>query len=133
MESGMDAKLSLGQALKVTALGLLVWFVGALAVRIGRPLGLFEAYLPLVYAATVPIMFVTVWAIRRLAGLSDAQYPAGIALGTAAAIACDGLIIAFSPALYGGPGPDLAVGAAWILWAGAVGFVPPLLALSRSR
>lgn len=129
----MDARLSLTQALKLTALGLIVWFIGAMAVRLGRPLGLFEGYMPALYVATIPIMFATIWVVRRIAGLTAAQYPAGVALATAAAIACDGLVIAFAPGLYGGPGESLALGAAWILWAGAIGFIPPLWALARGR
>ena len=30
-------------------------------------------------------------------------------------------------------GAPLALGAAWILWAGAIGFIPPLWALARGR
>jgi len=130
----MDDGLSRTQMVRLVALGLLVWFIGAMAVRFGRPLGLFDAYLPLLYLATVPVMFATVWIVRLLAGLRPgAPYVTGVALATAAAIACDGLIISFHPALYGGEGDGLARGAAWILWAGAVGFLPPLWSLRSAR
>lgn len=128
----MSPSLSRSQAIRMVLYGLVVWFVGALAVRLVRQFDLLDAQMALVYLATFPMMFITVWLGRRIGGLSDAQYVTGVAVATASAIACDGLAIPLLPALYGGPGEDFARGAAWILFAGAVGFIPPLWALRRS-
>ncbi|MCI3131676.1 hypothetical protein [Phenylobacterium aquaticum] len=130
----MDAKLTLAQSLKAVACGLSLWFIGALVVQFGRPIGLFGPHLAILYLASVLLIPASIMLVKRIAGLADgAQYVTGVALGTAAAIVWDGLLIAFAPGLYGGPGEGLAQGAAWILFAGALGFVPPLVSLFRSR
>lgn len=130
----MDAKLSLAQSLKAVACGLALWFAGALVIQFGRPIGLFGPHLAILYLVSIPLIPASIMLVKRIAGLADgAQYVTGVALGTAAAIIWDGLLISFSPGLYGGPGEGLAQGAAWILFAGALGFIPPLLSLVRGR
>lgn len=129
----MDAALTRSQAVRMVAFGLLVWFIGAIMVRFARQFDLLGALMPVTYLATLPIMIVTVWLGKRIGGLQGPQYLSGVALATAAAIACDGLVIPLYPALYGGPGEDLARGAAWILFAGAMGFVAPLWSLAKGQ
>lgn len=129
----MDAALTRSQVIRMVLFGLAVWFIGAIMVRFARQFDLLGALMPLTYLATLPIMAVTVWLGKLVGGLKGAQYVSGVALATATAIACDGVALRLLPALYGGPGEDLAAGAAWILFAGAAGFAPPLWALARGR
>lgn len=128
----MDGKLTRAQCLKVVAGGMGLWFVGAITIQFGRPLGLFGPHLAILYLASVPLIPLSIMLVKWFAGLADgAQYVVGVALGTAVATSCDALLISFSPGLYGGYGEGLSQGAAWILWAGALGFIPPLLSLVR--
>jgi len=129
----MDAALTRSQVVRMVAFGIAIWFIGAIMVRFARQFDLLGALMPVTYLATLPIMTVTVWLGKRIGSLQGPQYKSGVALATAAAIACDGLVIPLYPALYGGQGEDLARGAAWILFAGAMGFVAPLWNLTKNR
>ena len=109
--------LSLSQCLRTTVIGIVFWYLAALAVRYGTALGWFSGTAILVtFALGGPIGWITVQFVKWAAALQPAQIVPGIALGTAAATLCDGIALIWTPALYG-PSPEkILPGAAWILW-----------------
>lgn len=116
----------------ITALvGVVLWFVAANLLRLLAPLDIYTdpnriwMYL-LVVPGTVPF----VWLMRRLAGLSRAQIFTGYSVGTMSATLCDGIALAWFPALYGGSSELVAGAGAVILWGAGVGL---LLALFDNR
>ncbi len=102
------------QVVIVLAWGILLWFLAAVFIRYAPPV-LFErgAATAFLFATVVPIAWVTIWATRRVASLGPDQLVAGVALGCAAAMFCDGIALTWS-ALYGS-GKDLVPAAAWLL------------------
>lgn len=95
--------------------GVLLWFSAAMFIRY-VPAALFGrgAATALLFAAAVPVAWVTIWATRRVASLRSDQLVAGAALGSAAAMFCDGIALTWT-SLYGSD-RDLVPAAAWLLW-----------------
>ena len=113
------ADLSLRQALVVIALGVVLWFLGAVIISWAAPLGgLDGGWRLLTYALIIPGTLPFVFLVKWLARLRDDQVFAGIAAATGTAIACDSLAIPYFPIVYGTA--DLGDTGAVILWGGAV-------------
>ncbi|MEN0651795.1 MULTISPECIES: hypothetical protein [Hyphobacterium] len=110
--------LSLGQYVIAIAMGIALWFLGALIIGWIAPLGAFDGWgRALTYALLIPGTLPFVLLIKRLARLGDEQVFAGATVATGAAIALDGLAIPYLPGVYGGA--PLADAGAVILWGGA--------------
>ena len=109
-----DDRLADRQVAILVAFGLAFWLVAALFIR----LALFDVFnrgigTMLLFAATVPVAWVSVQIAKRIATLAPAQILPGVAVASAAAMLCDGIgLIWWS--IYGQA--DRLPGAAWLLW-----------------
>ena len=108
--------LSQGQIAIVVAWGLVFWLVAALFIRYAPP-AVFDggASTALLFAASVPIAWPSVWITRRLAALKPRQVVPGAALASSAAMLCDGIGLTWS-SLYAPVGAAPLAAAAWLLW-----------------
>jgi len=68
------------------------------------------------YGMCLPLSVVTVWMVKRLAGVGEGQELAGVAMGTVAATFCDGLAMNWARGLHGSSAEMVLPGAGWILW-----------------
>jgi hypothetical protein len=109
--------LTATQLALITVMSLGLWFIGAMSVRIGSPLGLFGPTASLIaFAAAIPIGWGSVLFIIKVAKLSANQIVPSISLGLAIATFFDGIGITWASWLYGTDLAQIALGAAWILW-----------------
>lgn len=114
-------QLSTRQFLVVAALGIVLWFVAAILLRLLGPLGAFEGLnRALLYLAIIPGTVPFVFLIRWVAGLKTVQTALGCALATGAALIFDGLAFAYWPALYGQTQEHIMAASATVLWGGGV-------------
>ncbi len=115
--------MTLFQTLRVSAFALLLWITGAVLIRLLIPFEVFAggALTVLIFAAGIAINVPTIWLIQRMGGLRREQTVAGMALGSAVALICDGVAITWAPWLYGGVTPDLHRAGAWLLWTAGFG------------
>lgn len=98
-------------------LGVVFWFVFAMAVRFTSGLGIFGGVVGVAtFLLSIAIGWLIVLLLRRLAGLSVGQLVPGVALSTAAAALCDGIALTWMPSLYGTEPAEVLLGAAYILW-----------------
>ncbi len=111
----LSAQLSSRQVAILVTWGVLLWFAVAMFIRYAPP-ALFGRGIAtsLLFAAALPIAWVTIWVTRRVASLGPNQLVAASALASAAAMLCDGIALTWS-SLYGS-GTDLVPAAAWLLW-----------------
>ena len=113
--SNKDAnRLTDQQIGKLIAFGLIFWLVAALFIR-WAPLDLFAGGggTRLLFAATIPVAWLSVQLAKRLATLTAGQLLPGVAIASAAAMLCDGVGLVWW-SVYGEG--DRLPGAAWILW-----------------
>lgn len=116
--------LSKSQIIKVSIMGVTLWFVAALMLRFFGPMGAFNGSAQvLTYALIVPGTLPFVFLVKRVAGLGDHQVAIGYAVATTAAMLCDGVALAWLPGLYGGSSELIAGSGAAILWGAGVGIV----------
>jgi hypothetical protein len=102
-------------------IGIAFWFAAAMTVRFGGPAGFFGPTANVfVFALTIPICWLSVVCIRKVASLAAGQTVPGIAIGLVAATLCDGIGLTWGNGLYGTDPVMTTFGAAWILW--GVGF-----------
>lgn len=98
-------------------LGIILWFVAAMILRIVGPMGALDGWARAVtFALVVPGTVPFVYVFRRVAGLVGEQLLIGIAIGTMAAAFADGVALSWLPALYGEGADQLAGSGATILW-----------------
>lgn len=108
---------AVGQLPRVVLVGVVAWFLAAMTVRFGTPIGLFSGLGRVVtFAVSIAVAWGAVPVVRAAAGVARGQSFAGMGLATAAAAICDGVAMAWFPALYGPTASEALVGAAWILW-----------------
>ncbi len=84
------------------------------------------------FATTLPIAWLSVWLIRRIARLSADQLLPGVALVGATAMMIDGVALKWFPFVYGA-NPVVRPGAAWLLWGYGVSLAIALLYDGRRR
>jgi hypothetical protein len=115
--------LSTRQISILAVLGVIFWFIAAMIVRFGGPLGIFEGG-PRVatYAATIPLSYLFILS-ARLAGTPRDQTFSGVAVMVMSAALLDGVALAWLPSLYGSDPAIILDGAALILWGVGVGLV----------
>lgn len=115
------ARMTLRQMIVCCVLGVVLWFVAAMLLKVLGPMGIYEGSARiLLYALIIPGTVPFVFLIRWMAGLSGAQTGLGAALTTASALLLDGIAVAWFPVLYGSA-ESLVLGAsAAILWGGGV-------------
>lgn len=120
----MIVPLTTRQAAISAAIGVGVFLAAALLIRFLQPLQPFADPTRLfVYALVIPGTVPVIPMIRRLAGLAPGQTVAAMAMGTGAATLCDGIALAWFPALYGTGDAHIAGAGALILWGAAVGLL----------
>ncbi len=116
--------LSRGQVVTVVVYGVVLWFLAALTCRFLAPMGVFDGMNRVIlYAAiwpgTVPFVFLAM----KIARLSRSQIGIAYSIATAAAMLCDGVALAWFPALYGTKVEYIAASGAVILWGAGVGII----------
>jgi hypothetical protein len=110
------------QTLILVVYGIVLWFLAAMLVRFLAPMGALDGWARvLTYSLVVPATLPAVLIARRLARLGVAQTGIGLAVVTAAATLCDGIALAWFPALYAAEEHLVLAGAAVILWGAGVG------------
>ena len=105
--------------LAMAALGVLFWFLGAMFIRYVPIFDAANGMLALLYAATIPVVWVSVRLAAIVARLETAQIGNGILVATAAALVIDGTALAWFPAVYSASGAAVPLGSAWLLWGAA--------------
>lgn len=111
-----SAPLSPRQIVISLMLGIALWFVAAMILRIVGPMGALDGSARAVtFALIVPGTVPFVYLFRAAARLKGDQLFTGIALGTMAAAFCDGIALSWATALYGGIA-QVAGSGATILW-----------------
>lgn len=109
--------LAAAQLLKLIILGVGFWLVAALAVRFGAPAGFFGPSASLLaFGLAVPVCWLSVLFIKKVARLGAGQTLPGVAVGTISATFCDGIALTWGRGLYGTDPEQIIFGAAWILW-----------------
>ena len=122
------AGLTTRQVIVLLIIGVVYWFGGAMAVRLGAPLGIFGPMASLAtFVAAFPVAWGGVWLAAKLAQLRTEQVVPGISVGTIGATCCDGIALTWFPSLYGAEVELVLYGAAWILWGVAAFFVTAIL------
>lgn len=129
-----DYLLSRRQLAILIALGIVFWFVFAMAIRFTSGLGLLGGAIGVAtFLLSIAVGWLIVLLLRRLAGLSAGQLLPGVALSTAAAALCDGIALTWMPWLYGTDPGEVLLGAAYILWgAGVLIIVAYVMAVRES-
>lgn len=109
------------QLVIIVAIGLIVWFIGALVCRFVGDMGWFDGPARwLVYAALIPGTLPVLLLMRSLAKLRPDTVALASAIATAAAITFDSIALVIAPDLYATNTENLASSGAAILWGGAV-------------
>jgi hypothetical protein len=117
----MIAPLTSRQIGLCVALGIALWFLAALLLRLVGLAGAFEGWSrALLFVAIVPGSVPVVLMFRAVVGLAGGQLPGAVAIGTAAAAMLDGLALSWWPALYGTRIDLIAGSGATILWGAGV-------------
>jgi len=132
---GAAFPLSPSQSFKMLAIGIILWFFGALLLAYLGPLGAYQGSgRILTYLLLIPGTVPFVWLAMKIAQLEGAQVGLGIALATGTATLCDGIALAWFPSLYGET-IDLHAGAgSTILWgAGVAIFIGMLFSRPRTN
>ncbi len=116
--------LSTNQKLLLILIGVFLWFIAALLIRMLLPMGaLAGGWAFLTYALIIPGTAPVIWFIKKQMRLAAGQLPLAIAIVTAAALLMDGIAHAWFPELYA-LDPALGVkGAGAIFWGAGVGLI----------
>jgi len=126
-----SAGLTHRQGAMLVAIGIVLWFVAAMLLRLIAPLGVFDGPARLaLYALTVPATWPFVRLTQRSVRLAPAQIVPGVALVTAAALLADSIVFAWFPWIYGAAAYARDCAAA-VFWGAAVGLLLSFVAAAR--
>lgn len=130
---GGGKALETGQSARLIGLGLILWALAAILVRILAPLGVLEGAAAVwtygaVLLGTWPVLLLVV----RVAALAPGQVVPGTALLTLVALMIDGSVFAWAPWLYADPDRQLAC-AAVVLWGAGAGLLLAFVHEWRAR
>ncbi|AOT00571.1 hypothetical protein ESP131_10000 [Exiguobacterium sp. U13-1] len=104
------------QAIVLVVLGVAFWFVGALSVRFGSGIGMFEnAGNVIAFLIGLAVSWISVIIIKKVARLSAEQMVPDVSLGLLVATFLDGIVLTWGTSLYGTDPLLVGHGAAWIL------------------
>jgi hypothetical protein len=110
----------LGIVLWAIAAAYIRWLPGSLANPTQGAIG---------FMISVPVGWLSVRLVRRLASLRHDELLAGVCLVGATAMMLDGLVLHWVPQVYGETPAVIRLGAAWLLWGYGVSFGIALLVL----
>lgn len=117
-----NIRLSQPQIIVFLLYGVAGWFAAAMLLRFLGPTGIYEGGLRLLtYLLIIPGTVPVVWLAGKLAKAQPGQLFIGFSLSSAMATLCDGIALAWSPALYGATIELHAGAGAMILWGIGVG------------
>ena len=104
--------------ISMTIIGVVVWFSAALFIWYYETMlfGAPSQNLAILYAANIPVCYVSVLIAQKLAKLSAQSLCAGLCVGNAAALLLDGLALVWAPQLYSMAASPVPYGSAWLLW-----------------
>jgi hypothetical protein len=116
--------LSTNQKLLLAVIGVILWFVAAMLIRLLAPMGAYAGgWQFLNYALIVPGTAPIIWIIKKQMQLGAGQLPLAVSIITAAALVMDGIAHGWFPALYSAD-PVLGVkGAGAIFWGAGIGLI----------
>lgn len=98
-------------------IGVVLWFVAAMMLRVLGPLGaLDEGWRVVTYLLIVPGVVPVVLAICRLVAAKRHQVVLSVAAALLAATLCDGIALSWFPHLYGAGDAQMAASGATLLW-----------------
>ena len=116
--------LSSSQTILLILIGVALWFLAAVILRMVAPMAALEGSArAITYALIVPCTLPFVWMTRILVKLRRDQIAIGIAVVTATALLIDGIVVAWFPVAYGSSLPQVTNSAAAILWGAGVGLL----------
>ncbi len=104
--------------ISMTIIGVVVWFGAAVFIRFyetalfGGP----SQNLAFLYAASIPVCYVSVVIAQKLAKLTAQTLCAGLCVGNAAALLLDGLALVWAPQIYSMAAAPVPYASAWLLW-----------------
>lgn len=125
--------LSTNQVSILIGAGIVLWFAAALLLQALNAAALLGGVATLVvYALVIPGTLPFVLLLSRLARLAPPQIVPGYTLATLAALLCDGMAVAFWPALYGANDLQVRLAAGAVIWGAAVGLALAF-AVARAR
>ena len=103
--------------ISMTIIGVVVWFAAALFIRYYETMlfGAPSQNLAILYAANIPVCYVSVLIAQKLAKLSAQSLCAGLCVGNAAALLLDGLALVWAPQLYSMAASPVPYRSAWLL------------------
>lgn len=105
------------QRIILIVLGIAFWFVGAMSVRFGSGIGMFENTGNVIaFLIGLPVSWISVIIIKKVAHLNPEQIVPGVSLGLLVATFLDGIVLTWGTSLYGTDSLLVGRGAAWILW-----------------
>jgi hypothetical protein len=129
-----STRLSTRQAALMVICGVVLWLAAALLLRWLAAAGALDGPLRMfVYLVTIPGTVPFVLALRRIGKLTADQLVPAYSLATAAALLCDGIAVAWFPALYGTSADHVRLAAAAVLWGAGVGIFLAFAVTPRIR
>ena len=108
--------LSTKQKSILIALGVFFWLAFAIAIKYTPILFNQSTTHAALFIASIPIAWLLVSLLCRLAKLAPHQILTGICIAVGAATLCDGLALTWLSSLYGDNDLHIRLGAAYILW-----------------
>ena len=110
------------------------WFVAAQFIRFAGP-HIFDGSVAhaAMFVLTALCGPAFVWLAALAVRLPFGEMLPPITLMTVTALLLDGIAISWVPFLYGGTGPNLAYGAAWLLWGVGAIFLAALMLAQRPK
>lgn len=127
LQASPSGALGRGPAGLLVTLGVIYWFVAALAIRFAIPSGWYGGLAGIaLFAGTWLLAWRLVDATVRICRLSPPQLVPGIALVSAVAMLCDGVALTWTD-LYGSSAEAVLPAAALLLWGVAACLVTSLL------
>ncbi len=109
--------MTVGRTLLFLVIGAVAWYLAALLIRFYGDVLLTGGW---EHRATVAVAALAAplvtWLVARATGTPPHAMTHPMALMVMIAVLLDGLAVTWAPELYGGPGPTLSYGAAFLLW-----------------
>lgn len=122
--TSINSRLTAFQVKSMIAIGIVGWFLAAMVVRIGGPIGLFNGLFRVgLYVGLIVLWYPIYQLIKAKLKLSKNQVVPAISIGTSAAALCDGIAMPWASFIYGDSAQTAFYGAAWILWFVGIGLM----------
>lgn len=116
--------LTPGQMTRLVLLGVVLWLMAALLLRMLGPLGVYEGWARVaLYLLIIPGTLPFILVVGRITGIGPGRIGIGWSLMTAVATMLDGLALGWFPTLYGADVTLWAGAGGTILWGAGTGLI----------